>query len=169
MGMRELERGRELTKAFGHTTRGGLRQRDPKGFWERIKTDSLTHGQVDALVDLRLKDTFSSKSAGEFIQLLPEELRSKFKRRLIGARSFWQAALKFLIQNDVLAELQDGKLILKLWLPDGIMVLLAKALERLVEAKAKQRVVDLQQAEFMRALGEHYSAIAEAAIQRGSG
>jgi hypothetical protein len=175
------------------TTRGTPRQRVPKGFWETIRLGAVPLEQLDTLTAMKLRHTFSPKLAGEFIQLLPDQYRSEFKRKLIRGHSFWEVALKFLIQNKELAELQlpqqelpprgqqleqeplgtslptgnhivVGELILKLWLPDNIILLLTKALERLVRAAAKHRIVDLQQAEFIRALGEHYSN-----IQRGSG
>jgi len=128
--IRELKHRRKLTKGFGYTTRGNLRQRVPKGFWHTIQTDSLTSEQVDALVELRLKHTFNSKLAMEFIQLLPEEFKSKFKCRVVGCHSFWQEAARFIIQNEELAEFQDGKLILKLELLDGTKVRLDMARKR---------------------------------------
>ena len=124
------------------TTRGTPRQRVTKGFWEGIRTDSLSSEQVDALVDLRLKHTFNPKLAREFIQLLPEELRSKFKRRVIGCHSFWQEAARFIIQNEELAELRDGKLILKLELPDGTKVLLDNAIKQMIQKEARRRQKD---------------------------
>ena len=104
-----------------------------------IQTDSLTPKQIDALVDLRLKHTFNPRLARDFIQRLPEKLRSKFRRRVIGCHSFWQEAVKFLIQNEELAELQDGKLILKLELPDGTKVVLDNAYKRMVEKEARRQ------------------------------
>lgn len=88
------------------TTRGTPRA--PKGFWESIRLGAapLTEEQVDTLTAMKLRHTFSPKLAGEFIQLLPDRYRSEFMRRLIGAHSFWEQALKFLIQNEELAELQ---------------------------------------------------------------